>query len=205
MAFVNGYAMIGRLRGEIVEKRPPWLLIDVNGVGYEVEVPLSLFPDLPGIGETATLITHLQVKEDGHSLYGFLRANERELFRTLLKISGVGARMALAILSGASPEQFAVQVQDHDVAALTRVPGIGKKTAERLVVELRDKLEVPSHVNASGEVMVGAMSESAEAQAALQALGYKPQEAAMMIKNDLAPGLSTEELIRQALSQVARR
>ena len=131
MAFVNGYAMIGRLRGEIVEKRPPWLLIDVNGVGYEVEVPLSLFPDLPGIGETATLITHLQVKEDGHSLYGFLRANERELFRTLLKISGVGARMALAILSGASPEQLAVQVQDHDVAALTRVPGIGKKTAER--------------------------------------------------------------------------
>lgn len=198
--------MIGRLRGTLVEKRPPWLMLDVNGVGYELEVPLSVFPDLPNVGENLTLITHLQIKEDGHSLYGFLRKSERELFRTLLKVSGIGGRMALAILSGASPEQFATQIQENNVSALTRVPGIGKKTAERLVVELRDKLDAPGlglPALATGEVP--ALNEAGEAQAALQALGYKPQEAALMIKKVLEPGLSTEELIRRALRQVAGR
>lgn len=198
--------MIGRLRGTLVEKRPPWLLVDVHGVGYELEVPLSLFPDLPATGEPVVLITHLQIKEDGHNLYGFLRKTERDLFRSLLKISGIGGRMALAILSGATPEQFARQVQEGDVAALTRVPGIGKKTAERLVIELRDKLDSPAHgLPALATAGGAALSEEGEAQAALQALGYKPQEAALMIKKVAAPGLSTEELIRRALRQVAER
>lgn len=197
--------MIGRIHGQLIEKKPPWLLVDVAGVGYEIEVPLSLFPDLPAVGESVTLITHLLVKEDSHSLYGFLRQRERELFRTLLKVSGIGARMALAILSGASPDQFAIQIQENDVAALTRVPGIGKKTAERLVVELRDKLDAPSGAGSDAAGHVPAVSEAGEAQAALQALGYKPQEAAMLIKKVLAPGLSTEDLIRLALRQVGGR
>ncbi|GAB4185466.1 MAG: Holliday junction branch migration protein RuvA [Wenzhouxiangellaceae bacterium] len=194
--------MIGRLHGTVIDKRPPWLLLDVHGVGYEIEVPLSLFTELPAAGESLVLITHLQVKEDGHSLYGFLEESQRSLFRALLKISGVGPRIALAILSGASPEQFAAQIQEGDVSGLTRVPGIGKKTAERLVVELRDKLEAPSGGATLGGSSAGGGSE---AQAALQALGYKPQEAAQMIKAVAEPGLETAELIRRALQQVASR
>lgn len=193
--------MIGRLHGTLLDKRPPWLLLDVAGVGYEVEVPLSVFPELPAAGETLTLITHLQVKEDGHSLYGFIDGHQRQLFRSLIKISGIGARIALAILSGASVDDFTRQIQEGNVAALTRVPGIGKKTAERLCVELRDKLDGV----AGGSSVVPAMGGAGEAQAALQALGYKPQEAATMIKKVTEPGLDTEELIRRALQSMAKR
>ena len=130
--------MIGRLHGEIVYKHPPRLMLDVGGVGYEIEAPMSTFYALPETGAKVTLLTHLAVREDAHVLYGFAREAERELFRALLKISGVGAKMALAILSGMTADEFARCVQSADTAALTRLPGIGKKTAERLIVEMRD-------------------------------------------------------------------
>ena len=133
--------MIGRLRGEIVYKHPPQLMLDVNGVGYELDAPMSTFYDLPGVGETVTLVTHLAVREDAQILYGFLRESDRTLFRSLLKVTGVGARMALAILSGMDAQRFALCVQQEDVTALIRLPGIGKKTAERLIVEMRDRVD----------------------------------------------------------------
>ncbi len=136
--------MIGHLRGTLIEKQPPWLLVEVAGVGYEVEAPLSVFWELPANGEAVFLLTHLLVKEDSHNLYGFLRRADRELFRGLLKVSGVGAKLALAILSGLSADEFALLIHAADVAALTRVPGIGKKTAERLIVERRDRLAAVS-------------------------------------------------------------
>lgn len=133
--------MIGRLRGEIVYKRPPQLMLDVSGVGYEVEAPMSTFYTLPEVGAKATLLTHLAIRDDAHVLYGFAKERDRELFRSLLKVSGVGAKMALAILSGMDAESFARCVQAADTAALTRLPGVGKKTAERLIVEMRDRLD----------------------------------------------------------------
>lgn len=140
--------MIGRLRGELVIKQPPYLLVDVNGVGYELEAPMSTFYNLPQ-GETVSLFTHLAIREDAHVLYGFFSDSERTLFRALLRISGVGAKMALSILSGMSAEEFACSVQNNDTATLVRLPGIGKKTAERLIVEMRDrigKLSLPGGV-----------------------------------------------------------
>jgi holliday junction DNA helicase RuvA len=133
--------MIGRLRGEIVHKQPPFLLLEVNGVGYELESPLSTFYDLPGVGAQVSLYTHLLVREDAQVLYAFAGERERALFRALLKVSGIGAKMALAILSGMSVDEFARCVQTDNSAALVRLPGIGKKTAERLVIEMRDRLE----------------------------------------------------------------
>ena len=200
--------MIGRLRGTLEEKQPPWLLIDVNGVGYEVEAPLSVFFDLPATGQPLTLLTHLIVKEDGHSLYGFLAADDRSLFRSLLKISGVGAKLALAILSGLSVDEFVRLVNDGDTAALTRVPGIGKKTAERLIVEMRDRISdlgggVPAALPGT-EPGKRSRDPLAEASEALKSLGYKPAEVSRMVRE--VPGsadLSAEEIIRQALqSQV---
>ncbi len=131
--------MIGRLRGTIVYKRPPQLLLDVGGVGYELDAPMSTFYDLPAVGETVTLVTHLAVREDAQVLYGFIRESDRALFRALLKVTGVGARMGLAILSGMDAQRFARCVEQQDVAALIRLPGIGRKTAERLIVEMRDR------------------------------------------------------------------
>jgi len=190
--------MIGRLRGELVVKRPPNLLIDVNGVGYEVEVPLSTIFALPALGDAVTLHTHLAIRDDAQTLYGFASEGERSLFRNLIKVSGVGAKLALAILSGASVDEFSRWVHDNDIAALVRVPGIGRKTAQRLIVEMRDRLPdlpVDAAVTANG-----GMPADVEAREALIALGFKPAEAASRVRDIETDGLTTEEIIRRALS-----
>ncbi len=195
--------MIGRLRGTLVHKQPPWLVIDVGGVGYELEAPMSTFYDLPELGREVTLFTHYAVKEDSVALYGFLRELERRLFRDVQKVTGIGAKIALAILSGASVDEFARLVQVGDVSALTRIPGIGKKTAERIVVELRDRAADFSG-GPVGSVASGAPADPAtEAGIALQQLGYKPAEVARMLK-EAAPGDSAEEIIRKALKSMLR-
>jgi Holliday junction DNA helicase RuvA len=201
--------MIGRLCGEIVYKRPPQLMLDVSGVGYEVEAPMSTFYVLPEVGVKVTLLTHLAIRDDAHVLYGFAKEGERELFRSLLKVSGVGAKMALAILSGMNAEAFARCVQAADTAALTRLPGVGKKTAERLIVEMRDRLDrlemIPGAAVSSAHVAAPASgSPSDEAVSALVALGYKPAEAERMIRGVENPELNSEELIRAALKAAAK-
>ena len=200
--------MIGRLSGQLIEKRPPFLLIDIGGVGYEVEAPMSTFYALPELGEPCVLLTHFLVREDAQLLYGFATAAERELFRALIKISGVGAKVALAILSGTSVDEFALSIEAGDVGSLTRLPGIGKKTAERLVVEMRGKLEFAGTGTAVGSLAPGAAFDRADAgtqaAAALVALGYKSSDAARMIKSVDATDASTEELIRQALQSTQR-
>ena len=196
--------MIGRLQGLLIHKQPPEVIIDVNGVGYEIEVPLSLFGELPETGQSVTLITHLQITENSHSLYGFIQPGQRQLFRSLLKISGVGSKMALGILSGMNPAEFAGAIQAADVTALTRIPGVGKKTAERLVMELRDKLG-ESDTTVTGGVSPLPAGSQAEARNALEGLGYKPAEAERLIKNVPDDELSTEALIRAALQQAGKR
>lgn len=197
--------MIGLLRGRVLRKQPPFLLLDVNGVGYEIEAPMSTFYVLPSDDSPVTLHTHLAVREDAHILYGFANERDRALFRALLKVSGVGGKVALAILSGMTADEFSLTVQAGDVAALTRIPGIGKKTAERLIVEMRDRLEAPV---AGGVTVKGGASEGMpgmpespldDAQSALQALGYKAAEAQRMLRPVDTTGLSTEEIIRAAL------
>jgi Holliday junction DNA helicase RuvA len=195
--------MIGRLKGQLVHKQPPWLMIDVGGVGYELEAPMSTFYDLPEVGREVTLFIHHAVKEDSVALYGFMREIERRLFRDVQKVTGIGAKIALAILSGASVDEFARLVQTGDVTALTRIPGIGKKTAERIVVELRDRA-----ADFTGGVtsLVGknvANDPVAEAGIALQQLGYKPAEIARMLKEGAA-GDSAEDIIRKALKSMLR-
>lgn len=197
--------MIGFLRGRIVSKHPPLLLLDVNGVGYEVEAPMSTFYDLPEVGTEVTLQTQLVVREDAHLLFGFGSDSERRLFRELLKVSGVGARMALTILSGASVDQFARAVQDDDIASLTRLPGIGKKTAERLIIEMRDRLKGTFAESSSVPGGKKAPSATDEAFDALVALGYKPVEAQRMIKSVKAEGLASEEVIRLALQSTVKK
>jgi len=194
--------MIGLLRGIILDKQPPRLLIDVQGVGYEVDAPMTTFYDLPATGESVTLYTHLAVREDAHTLYGFLRLSDRELFRNLLRVNGVGARLALGILSGMDSRQFIACVQGDDAGALVRLPGIGKKTAERLIIELRDRL--PKAAIFDGAVAGSAVPSTAaspveEAVSALVGLGYRPQEASRMVRAVDATALSPEEIIRQAL------
>lgn len=193
--------MIGRLRGEIVYKQAPQLVLDVHGVGYELEAPMSTFYGLPAVGEQAVLYTHLQVREDAQTLYAFATEAERELFRSLLKVSGVGAKMALAILSGMDVEAFTRCVHDGDAQALTRLPGIGKKTAERLIVEMRDRVGAPTGVASSRPPLAVAQGGDpvSEAVQALIALGYKPQEASRMVRMVEAEELASEEIIRQAL------
>jgi Holliday junction DNA helicase RuvA len=196
--------VIGRLRGEIVAKRPPHLLVDVNGVGYELEAPMSTFYELPAVGAAVLLHTHLVVREDAHVLYGFARETERALFRSLLRVSGVGPKMALAILSGMNADEFARCVQRDDTAALSRLPGIGKKTAERLIIEMRDRLArlddeafaVAARPHATG---AGAPSALEDAVSALIALGYKAPEASRMVRAVAVEGLASEDLIRAAL------
>ncbi len=199
--------MIGRLRGEIVTKRPPHLLVDVNGVGYELEAPMSTFYELPAVGEAVVLHTHLVVREDAHVLYGFAREAERGLFRSLLRVSGVGPKMALAILSGMNADEFARCVQRDDTAALSRLPGIGKKTAERLIVEMRDRLsrlEDEAFVAvARPQAAGGAPSAVEDAVSALIALGYKAPEASRMVRAVAAEGQGSEDLIRAALKAAA--
>ena len=193
--------MIGFLRGKLLRKQPPHLLVDVQGVGYEVEAPMSTFYDLPEIGSEIELFTHLNVREDAHVLFGFGSEAERRFFRSLIKVNGVGPKLALTILSGISVDGFIRCVQENDTAALTRLPGIGKKTAERLVVEMRDRLDdVGAPVLAAG---VRANPRD-EALSALVSLGYKPQEAAAMLRGIKDDGLSSEELIRRALQGALR-
>ncbi len=196
--------MIGSLQGRIASKTPPQLTIDVGGVGYELEAPMSTFFHLPAVGHEVRLLTHLVVREDAHVLYGFGSEEERWLFRSLLKVSGVGPKIALALLSGLSVEAFALCIRGQDAAALTRVPGIGRKTAERLIVEMRDRLGAAEGDGAQGGARPPAASPEGEAFDALVALGYKPAEATRLLKA-AGPGThSTEELIRRALQGAAR-
>lgn len=191
--------MIGSVRGRIASKTPPQLTVDVGGLGYELEAPMSTFFLLPPVGEEVRLLTHLVVREDAHILYAFKTEDERRLFRNLIKVSGVGPKMALALLSGISVEAFAVCVQSQDIATLTRVPGIGRKTAERLVVEMRDRLGPPTEQTAAATAGAPGLNPEAEAFGALVALGYRPAEATRLLKS-AGPGThSTEELIRRAL------
>jgi Holliday junction DNA helicase RuvA len=191
--------MIGSVRGRIASKTPPQLTVEVGGLGYELEAPMSTFFLLPSVGEEVRLLTHLVVREDAHILYAFGTENERRLFRSLIKVSGVGPKIALALLSGISVEAFALCVQNEDIAALTRVPGIGRKTAERLVVEMRDRLGPPTDPAVIATASAPAPNPEAEAFGALVALGYRPAEATRLLKA-AGPGThSTEELIRRAL------
>ena len=192
--------MIGRLRGILISRQPPSLLIEIGGIGYEVEAPMSTIYDLPGLGKEVILLTHHAVKEDSVTLYGFLHEAERTLFRNLLKVSGIGAKIALAVLSGVSTEHFARLVQAGDVVALTKIPGIGKKTAERIVVELRDRLDGLSVLPGGVKQGAGAPLDAAgEATVALQQLGYKPVEVTRLVQKVAAEGDNAEAIIRKAL------
>lgn len=196
--------MIGRLRGKLLAKQSSHILIDVQGVGYEVEVPLTTFFRLPAPGEEVMLHTHLIVREDAHVLYGFAAESDRALFRDLIKVNGVGAKLAATILSGIAVDEFVRCVRDNDVARLTRLPGIGKKTAERLVMEMRDRLDVKGTGATEMKPDVAGLSDVEpnpvdDAISALVALGYKPPDASRMVLRVKAEGLACEEIIRRAL------
>lgn len=202
--------MIGRLRGILVEKQAPYLLVDVNGVAYELQAPMTTFYRLPAAGDQVTLHTHLSISENLHQLFGFFDQRDRALFRTLIKVNGVGPKLAIGILSGMEADDIARCVKENNVKALTKVPGIGQKTAERLVVELKDRLK---NWDASSDMpsqtifheVVGGNEVFAEAESALIALGYKPNEAAKLISAAAKqkPDAKSEELIRQALKSLA--
>lgn len=196
--------MIGRLRGTLAEKQPPHLLLDVGGVGYEVEVPMTTLYRLPAQGEVVTLHTHLVVREDAHLLYGFGEKRERELFRELIRLNGVGPKLALALMSSLEVDELVRCVQAQDTAALVKVPGVGKKTAERLLVELKDRFKAWENLPAIAPLVLpnqASIVASAEADAvsALVALGFKPQEASRAVAAVEGEDLSSEELIRRAL------
>jgi len=198
--------MIGRLRGTLVSKQPPWLLVEVGGVGYELEAPMSTFYALPAVGEPVALHTHLVIRDDAHVLFGFGTDGERRLFRGLLKVSGVGPKIALGILSGASVDDFLRTIEAEDVAMLTRIPGVGRKTAERVIIEMRDGVKKFALPGAEGPAVgIGAgLTPQGEAYSALIALGYKPPEATRLLKSGDEPGLSTTEIIRRALKSAAK-
>lgn len=198
--------MIGRLRGIILEKQPPELVLDVQGVGYELAAPMSTFFNLPAVNDEVTLFTHMVVREDAQLLYAFATVRERLLFRSLLKVNGVGAKLALTILSGSDVDTFARSVQEGDTASLTRLPGVGKKTAERLIVEMRDRLkevsvEMGLDTIVSDPAQPSAGGAKKEAVEALVALGYKAAEADKMLRSFDNEGMNTEQLIRQALQR----
>ena len=201
--------MIGRLQGVVAEKQPSWVILDVQGVGYEVDLPLSVFASLPATSEPLTLWIHQVIREDANLLYGFSRLEDRQLFRELIKVSGIGPKVALAILSSLEARQLLNVIQNGDLQALTRVPGIGKKTAERLLVDLKDRLKSwqPQQM-AKLELPMDASQPStdhrAEAEAALVALGYKPTEASRALSGIEPEGLDTQALIKAALKQVTR-
>ena len=200
--------MIGFLKGRLAVKQPPFLMVDVNGVGYEMEAPMSTFYGLPAAGEPVALFTHLVVREDAHILYAFGTDGERRLFRGLLKVSGVGPKIALGILSGASVDDFLRIVEAEDIAMLTRIPGIGRKTAERVIIEMRDsvkKLSMPADGGSPTAMGVGAaVTPQSEAFSALIALGYKPPEVVRLLKSVDEPDLATTEIIRRALKAAAK-
>jgi Holliday junction DNA helicase RuvA len=194
--------MIGFLRGTLIAKRPPSLTLDVAGVGYELEAPMSTFYRLPDTGQTLSLVTHLVVREDAHVLFGFFTEAERALFRSLLKVSNVGPRIALGVLSGMSVDGFYQCVRDKDVVSLTKIPGIGRKTAERLLLEMADRL--PESLGTDTAALPARSQAEGEAHGALLALGYKPGEVLRMLKDLDGVRLSTEEMIREALKRVHR-
>ena len=202
--------MIGFLRGRIVVKQPPGMTLDVNGVGYELEASMNTFYQLPGAGEEVEILTHLIVREDAHALYGFSTEDERYLFRALIRISGVGAKMALAILSGISTMEFRHCIETGDATRLTRLPGVGNKTAQRLIVEMRDRLQSGPAGHPAGETgnrpggsanQPGAkpVEPVGDAVSALISLGYRPQEASRLVHGVAADGMDSEALIRAAL------
>lgn len=202
--------MIGRIRGTLAEKQPPEILVDVAGVGYEIHMPMTSFYQLPAVGEEVVVYTHFVVREDAQLLFGFADKMERGLFRELIKANGVGPKLGLAILSGMSATQFLASVQNEDVSALVSLPGIGKKTAERLVVELKDRLAKfgktqsivvppPSSDLLSGSTIVPVNDSREEAQSALIALGYKPAQASKLVESVYQEGMESEALIREAL------
>lgn len=196
--------MISRLTGILAAKRAPQILIDCHGVGYEADVSMTTFYKLPEVGQQISIWTHLLVKEDSHSLIGFDNEQERKLFRQLIRITGVGPKMALTILSGIDELQFALCIANNDIAMLTRLPGVGKKTAERLVIEMRDRLadwDGSTASAAGGVTSAGAdvANPVEEAVSALTALGYKPQDASRMVRAVDSKGLTTEAIIRTAL------
>lgn len=201
--------MIGRLRGTLAEKQPPHLLLDVNGVGYELEVPMTTLYRLPAQGETVTLHTHLVVREDAQLLYGFYEKRDRELFRELIRLNGVGPKLALALMSGLEVDELLRCVQAQDTAALTKVPGVGKKTAERLLVELKDRFKAWESIPAIAPLVVepqlaqAVSSAENDAVSALISLGYKPQEASRAVAAVKEDGMSSEDLIRRALRGMA--
>ena len=202
--------MIGFLRGKLVHKAPPFLVLDVNGVGYEIEAPMTTFYDLPALNQEIKLHTHLVVREDAHILFGFFAEAERSLFRTLIKVNGVGPKLALTILSGQSAEEFHRCIHDNDTQALVRLPGVGKKTAERLVIEMRDRLPELDESSAasinhpSGVSPISIVNPKQEAISALCSLGYKPLDASKMVQNISADDKTCEDIIRLALQGAVR-
>jgi Holliday junction DNA helicase RuvA len=202
--------MIGFLRGRLAAKQPPQLLVDVGGVGYELEAPMSTFYGLPPVGAEVSLYTHLVVREDAHILFAFGSERERRLFRELLKVSNVGPKLALALLSGMNVESFLACIEAQDVDTLVRIPGVGRKTAERLVVEMRDRIKGFGHLPGVVSSIGGAQVEHAsgpqgEAFAALISLGYKPPEVMRLLKSVDESAKSTEEIIRRALQAAAAK
>ncbi|MEQ1440758.1 Holliday junction branch migration protein RuvA [Fontimonas sp. SYSU GA230001] len=197
--------MIGRIAGRLLAKTPPLLLVDVGGVGYEIEAPMSTFYKLPAVGEAVVLHTHLTVREDAHLLFGFATAQERALFRELIRVSGVGPKLALAVLSGVGVDEFWITVRAGDVVRLTKLPGIGRKTADRLIVEMRDRAaggdEAPAAIGAVSAVPGSPLQE---ARHALAALGYKPAEIQRFTEAVYKDGMSTEQIIQEALKRAVR-
>lgn len=200
--------MIGFLRGRLIAKQPPQLVIDVGGVGYEIEAPMSTFYGLAATGNEVHLFTHLVVREDAHILFGFGSERERRLFRELLKVSNVGPKLALSLLSGMSVDNFSMCIEAQDVDTLVRIPGVGRKTAERLVVEMRDRIKHFGHLPGSVAAASGAdgqIGPQAEAFSALIALGYKPAEVTRLLKTVEPSAQTTEEIIRRALQTAAQK
>lgn len=208
--------MIGRLKGELLEKHPPQLVLDVHGVGYEVDASMNTFYRLPNVGGTVTLYTHMVVREDAQLLYGFYERSERSLFRTLIKVNGVGPKLALTILSGISVDEFVQSVQHQDTASLVRLPGVGKKTAERLIIEMKDKLQDFQFSDAEEFTLTDDLGSApqvtltdhrGEAESALVALGYKPVQATKAVaqaEKALGLGSTSEDLIRASLKSMVQ-
>ena len=201
--------MIGQIRGILIHKQPPHLLVDVQGVAYEIEAPMTTFYKLPDTSAEVTLFTHLAIRDDAHLLFGFATHNERSLFRTLIKVNGVGAKMALTILSGMEADHFAQCIRDGDADSLVRLPGVGKKTAERLIIEMRDRLkdwELSSVASSTADNAPGqAGRQPDDAVSALVALGYKPQEASRLVYAVATDEMSSEEIIREALKASVKK
>jgi len=193
--------VIGRIEGRLLEKNPPSVLIDANGIGYEVDVPMSTFYNLPAVGERVTLLTHLTVREDAHLLYGFATVAERRAFRELIRISGIGSRTALAVLSGLSVNELSQAVTLQESGRLTKIPGIGKKTAERLLLELKGK--IGAVIEGAGQASSQAADDGADVMRALIALGYSEKEAALAVRQ-VPAGTGVSDGIRLALKSLAK-